>query len=71
MAQITKEGELCVHCGTPVKKDVSAFKLKKLKKAYFYTHTLKCPKCKAFYMQERWKITREQVLDIIQTYNSK
>jgi len=65
--KVRKPKDPCVHCDTPVVKKTSPFKLKKLKQAYFYTHVLHCEGCGALYMQERWKITKAEVLELIYT----
>jgi len=65
MAQITKPKQPCVHCQTPVKKKVCPFKLNKLNKAYFYTHTLHCEGCGAVYNIDSCKITRAEVLEVL------
>ena len=60
-----KKNDPCRHCGTPVIEKVSPFKLKKLTQAYFFTHLLRCPGCGAIYNQPRWKITKAEVLKIL------
>ena len=57
--KINKEGDLCRHCLTPTILKECRFNISKFKKSYFYTHTIYCPKCKAFYHQERYKINKE------------
>lgn len=54
--KITNVGDLCRHCGTPVVLVVSKFKDSKLLKTYFYSHYLRCNKCRAVYMVEKFKI---------------
>lgn len=51
-----KEGDLCTKCDTPVEFKESKFKPQKLKKPYYFTHYLICPKCKTFYMNDKYKI---------------
>jgi len=53
------EGKPCRKCKTPVLLKESRFKESKLKKPYYYTHYYRCPKCKTFYMSERYKIFKK------------
>lgn len=57
--KITKKGQPCRYCGTPVVKKLSEFKLKKLKRKYFYTAYFYCKKCKIYYLHDKFKITPE------------
>ena len=54
--RITREGQLCRHCGNPVIKKIP--KRKKIKKGqkYFYNYYFYCNKCRAFYMVESQKV---------------
>lgn len=52
-------GDKCrKNCGGTVYKRESKFKAKKLKRAFFYTHTYKCNKCNQTYLAEEFKIKR-------------
>jgi len=39
----------------------SKFKANKLKKAYYYTHTWRCSKCKKRYLDEKYKIINDKL----------
>lgn len=45
-------------CGGKIYKKPSKFKESKLNKAYFFTHSLKCNKCKKIYVAEEYKVKR-------------
>ena len=54
--RINNEGDKCRHCQTPVILVEIKKKPNQLKKVFYYTAYLKCPKCKTFYMQEKFKV---------------
>lgn len=58
--KINNEGDPCRNCGLPVIKRISEFKMKKLKKPYFYTAYYWCGKCKIFYMHDKFKVINEK-----------
>lgn len=51
-----KENEPCRYCQYPLRKRLSEFKPKKLKKSYFYTAYFYCDECNRFYMSDKFKI---------------
>lgn len=51
-----KLGDLCRYCQYPLRKRLSEFKPKKLKKSYFYTAYFYCDECNKFYMTDKFKI---------------
>lgn len=53
--KITKEGDLCKKCLTPVVKVVPKEKSKKKDRAYHYEYYLLCPNCRTMYMLEEAK----------------
>ena len=59
--RVEKEGDKCRHCGTPVILKASKFKENKLRKPYYYTHTLRCPKCKAIYLRDEYKVSKPPI----------
>lgn len=54
--KVTKIGDKCRHCQTPVIKRNVKLTPERLLKKYYYTAFLQCPFCKAMYMQEEFKI---------------
>lgn len=46
----------CRDCDVALLVKVSPFKPSKLKKPYYYTHTLKCPECKKMFLSDKYKI---------------
>lgn len=62
MGKVKKPNDPCVHCQTKVKKKICPFKLSKLEKTYFYTHTLHCEGCGAIYNMETYKITKADII---------
>lgn len=52
-AKITKEGDLCRKCGTPVIKQTP--KKRDPKSSYYYEYYLLCPTCKTLYFSESAK----------------
>ena len=63
MAQITKEGQRCPHCGTPVIRREGKVNYKRaIKQTYYYEYFFKCMKCRAVYLvpEARREITEEQ-----------
>jgi ribonuclease HI len=55
--KITKEGQACRKCSTPVIKQTPR---RKAKRAYYYEYYLYCPKCRTQYMVEEAKRTVAQ-----------
>jgi len=53
--KITKEGDLCRHCNTPVIKKTSTNKKLKPNQTYYFEYYMFCPSCKAMYMVEEAK----------------
>jgi len=54
--KITREGQKCRHCGTPVVKKIPQRKQIGKNQKYFYQWYLYCPKCYAMYMVEKAKV---------------
>lgn len=50
--KITKEGDFCRKCSTPVVKIENRNPKKKKKHQYYYEYFFLCPKCKTYYMVE-------------------
>jgi hypothetical protein len=55
----------CKKCGKKTIKKIAQFELDKLIKSYFYTATIFCPNCKTIYLNDIYKITKDQVLKTI------
>jgi RNase P subunit RPR2 len=67
-----KEGDLCKKCKTPVVFKKSKWKPSKEKKTYYYTGYLECPRCKTFYMSDRFKVVKNpEVIGEWQIKNGK
>lgn len=62
--KVEEEGDLCRHCKTPVILKESKFKQSKLKKPYYYTAYYYCPKCKAMYMNDKFKVMTGKLVDL-------
>lgn len=48
-------GDPCRKCKAPLVLKELKMKPKKLEKLYYFTHVLKCLKCKVMFFQERYK----------------
>jgi ribonuclease HI len=59
--KITKEGDLCRHCETPVNLKVPTRKTIKPNQQFYYEYYLHCPTCKALYMLEEAKMPIDSV----------
>lgn len=55
-----KEGDLCKYCKEPVVLLELKITPKKLKNSYYYTHLLRCKKCKQNYYNIKYKINNEK-----------
>ncbi len=53
--KITKEGDLCRHCNTPVIKKATNNRRRKTNQTYYFEYYMFCPVCKAMYMVEEAK----------------
>lgn len=61
--KITKVGDLCRKCFTPVVKRIPANKKPKNHQSYYFEYYLFCPKCKTIYMIESAKVHQKPSSD--------
>lgn len=71
VAQITREGQPCRHCNTPVRRHTHGRPLKPKPGGYYYEWWFKCPRCSAVYLVDDAKRffeepTSKAVLDIFE-----
>lgn len=59
--KITKEGDICRNCNTPVIKKTCKKRKIKENQTYYFEYYMYCPKCKAMYMVEEAKKYVESV----------
>lgn len=48
--------KFCGDCDVELEVRVSKFTQKKLSKPYYFTHTLRCPRCNKLYLDEKYKV---------------